>query len=100
MPQISKTQQRSVAYVVVLVALLFVCPANVSAIPITEYQQRLKQAIDELVKVTKVEAGQHWVEADFENRMLETIELVRAKLPEHLTVEVDGEVYNLDNSSL
>ena len=100
MPQIPKTPRRSVAWVVVLVVFVFVCPANVAAIPIAEYQQRLKQAVNELDKVTTVEVDKHWVEADFEQRMLETIELVRATLPEHLTVEVDGEDYNVDNSSL
>ena len=98
MPQISKTHRRSVAIVVVLVAFLFVCPATATAIPISEYQQRLKQAINELEKVTG--DSKDFDETDFENRMLETSELVRVTLPEHLTVEVDGEVYNVDNLSL
>src|SRR5829696_777077 len=98
MPQIPKTHRRSVASVVVLVGFLFVCPVNVAAIPISEYQQRLKQVINELVKV--VEVSKDFDETDFENRMLETVELVRVTLPEHLTVEVDGEVCNVDNSSL
>jgi hypothetical protein len=98
MPQISKTHRRRIACVVVLAAFLFVCPANAAAIPITEYQQRLKQAIDELVKV--VEVSKDFDEADFERRMLETVESIRNTLPEHLTVEVDGEVCNVDNSSL
>lgn len=98
MPQLSKTQRSSVACVVVLAAFLFVCPASVVAIPITEYQQRLKQAINELDKVTEV--NKDFDEADFEIRMLETSDVVRDTLPEHLTVEVDGEVYNVDNSSL
>lgn len=98
MPQISKTHRRSIACVVVLVAFLFVCPANVAAIPIDEYHQRLKQAIDALVKVVVIDKD--FDEADFENRMLETIEFVRVTLPEHLTVEVDGEVCNVENSSL
>ena len=98
MPQISKMHRRSVACVVVLVAFLFVCPANVAAIPIAEYQQKLKQAINELVEVIRV--NKDFNETDFENRMLEIIELVRVTLPEHMTVEVDGEVYNVDNSAL
>jgi Domain of unknown function (DUF4129) len=98
MPQISKTHHRGIACVVVLVAFLFVCPANASAIPIAEYQQRLKQVINELVKVVAV--TKDFNEADFENRMPDIIEFVRNTLPEHLTVEVDGEVYNVDNSSL
>ena len=98
MPQISKTHRRSIACVAVLVVFLFVCPANVAAIPIAEYHQRLKQAIDELVEV--VEINKDYDAADFENRMLETIEVIRVTLPEHLTVEVDGEVCNVDNTSL
>lgn len=98
MPQILKTHRRSVACVVVLVTFLFICPVNVAAIPITEYQQRLKQAINELVEV--LEVNKEFDETEFEYRMLETIELVRDTLPENLTVEVDDEVYNVDNSSL
>ena len=98
MPQISKTHRRSIACVVVLLAFLFVCPANVAAIPLTEYQQRLQQAIDRLVEV--VEVNKDFDEADFEKRMLETVEFIRVTLPEHLTVEVDGEVCNVDNTSL
>src|ERR1041384_5495914 len=100
MPQILKTHRRSVACVVVLMAFFFVGPANVAAIPISEYQQRLKQAIDEFVKVTRVEVDKTWVEAEFEKQLLESVEIVRVTLPEHLTVEVDGEVYNIDNSWL
>jgi hypothetical protein len=98
MPQISKTHRRGIACVVVLLAFLFFCPANVAAIPLTEYHQRLQQTIDRLVEV--VEINKDFDEADFEKRMLETIEFIRVTLPEHLTVEVDGEVCNVDNSSL
>jgi plasmid stabilization system protein ParE len=100
MPQISKTPRRCIACVVVLVAFLFVCPANVAAIPLAEYEQRLKQAINELVNTTKVDTDQEWVESDFERRMIEAVEIVRVALPEHVTVEADGEVYNIDNSWL
>ena len=98
MPQTSKTHCRSVASVVVLVIFLFVYPANVAAIPIAEYQQNLKRAINELIEV--VEVNKDFDETDFENRLLEIIELVRVTLPEHLTVEADGEVCNVDNSAL
>ena len=100
MPQIPKATRRSVACVVVLVALLFVCPANVAAIPLADYQRNLKHAINLLEKATEVEVDTDWVEADFEKRMLETIEFVRVTLPEHQTVEVDGEVCNINNAWL
>jgi len=98
MPQILKTHRRSVACVVVLVAFLFVCPANVAAIPIAEYHQNLKHAIAELEKL--IEVDKDWDETDFQNRLLQTIENLRTTLPVNQTIEVDGEVCNVDNSSL
>jgi hypothetical protein len=98
MPQILKTHRRSVACVVVLLAFLFVCPANVAAIPIAEYHQNLKHAIAELEKL--IEVDKDWDETDFQKRLLETIEDVRATLPVNQTVEIDGEVCSVDNSSL
>lgn len=100
MPQIPKSLRRSVACVVMLVAFLFVCPANVAAIPLADYQRNLKQAINEFEKVTEIEVDEDWVEAEFERQLLESIEIVRVALPEHQTVEVDGEVFNVDNSWL
>jgi hypothetical protein len=98
MPQILKTHRRSVACVVVLVTFLFVGPANVAAIPIAEYHQNLKHAIAELEKLAKVDKD--WDETDFRNRLLQTIENVRTALPVNQTIEVDGEVCSVDNSSL
>src|ERR1043165_1064135 len=98
MPQIFKTHRRSVACVVVLVAFVFVCPPNVAAIPIGEYHQNLKHAIAELEKL--VEVDKNWDETDFQNRLLQTIDDVRTTLPVNQTIEVDGEVCNVDNSSL
>ena len=98
MPQILKTHRRSVACVVVLVAFLFVCPANVAAIPIAEYHQNLKRAISELEKL--IEVDKDWDETNFQNRLLQTIENLRTTLPVNQTIEVDGEVCNVDNSSL
>ncbi|HEX7332861.1 MAG TPA: DUF4129 domain-containing protein [Pyrinomonadaceae bacterium] len=100
MPQIPKSPRRSVAFIVALVGLLFVTPANVTAIPLADYQRNLKQAINALEKATEIDVEQGWIEADFEKQMLETMELLRTTLPEHQTVEADGEVYNLDNAWL
>ena len=98
MLQILKTHRRSIACVVVLLGVLIVCPANVGAIPIAEYEQRLDQSINELVGLVQVDIN--WNEAAFENRLLQTIAFVRVTLPEHQTVEIDGDVCNVDNSSL
>jgi hypothetical protein len=98
MLQISKTHRRSVAGVVVLLAVLFAYPADVAAIPITEYEQRLKQAINDLVHLAHVDKD--WDEADFQNRVVQTVESIRTAFPEHQTVEADRDVCNVDNSSL
>ena len=98
MLQISKTHRRSVAGVVVLLAVLFVCPANVAAIPIAEYEQRLEQAINDLTKLAKVDKD--WNDTDFQNRVRQTSDAITAALPERLTVEADADVFNVDNSSL
>lgn len=98
MPQILKTHRRSVACVVVSMAFLFVGPANVAAIPIAEYHQNLKHAIAELEKL--VEVDKDWDETDFQNRLLQTIENIRTTLPVNQTIEVDGEVGTVDNSSI
>jgi hypothetical protein len=77
---------------------LFVFPATASAISLTEYQHKLKQAITALDTFAQVEEDE--TEADLENRLLQTIDAVRVALPEHFTVEENGDVYEVDNSSL
>src|SRR5215216_4590364 len=94
----SKTHRRSVAGLVVLLAVLFACPANAAAIPITEYEQRLKHAINDLATLAHVDKD--WDEVDFENRADQTVESIRTAFPEHQTVEVDQDVCSVDNSSL
>ena len=83
---------------VVMIAAAFLFPVTVSAITLTEYQSKLKQAghaCDILVQIED-----HETESDFRNHLLQTIDTVRVALPEHMTVEENGEVYNLDNSAL
>jgi hypothetical protein len=100
MLSLSKTnKRRGLASVVVIAAgFLFLFPATVFAIPLTEYQHKIKQAITALDTLSQVD--EHESESDFNNRMVQTIEAVRATLPEHMTVEANGEVYEVDNSSL
>jgi hypothetical protein len=77
---------------------LFVFPATASAISLTEYQHKLKQAITALDTLAQVD--EHETEADFRNRLLKTIDAVRVALPERFTVEETGDVTEVDNSSL
>jgi len=98
MLSLSKTDKRRSLASVAVIALLFLFPVTVSAISLTEYQQKIKQAINALDTLSQVEKNES--ETDFNNRLLQTIESVQATLPEHLTVEVNGEVYQVDNSSI
>jgi len=100
MPSLSKTDKRRslASMVVIAAAFLFLVPATVSAISLSEYQQKIKQAVTALDTLSQTD--EHESESDFHNRLLQTIEAVRATFPEHLTVEANGEVYQVDNSSL
>jgi Domain of unknown function (DUF4129) len=84
--------------VVFLIIVLFFCPASVSALPIAEYQKNLQQAITALDTLNQSDEDESTT--DFENRFNQTIEAVRAALPEHQTIESGTEVYNVDNSWL
>src|SRR5690349_7606486 len=100
MLSLSKTnKRRSIASVAAIAAaFLFLLPATVSAMSLTEYQQKIKQAVNALDTLSKAEKNES--ETDFNNRLLQTVEAVQATLPQHLTVEVNGEVYQVDNSSI
>ena len=90
--------RRSFACVIaILAAFLFAVPITVSAIPLADYQQKIKQAInviDSLDHVTENET-----EAEFTNRLAQTIQEVRVALPEHVTIDENG-FTDVDNSSL
>ena len=103
MPQIStKYLSRTTACAVALVALLFVYPARVAAIPISEYQQHLKDAIaslETLIEFVKMKTKTKST-TDYETHLNETLAGIRATLPRNQTVESEGEVYNVDNAWL
>ena len=94
MPQISIKRHR----LVVLVALLFLFPGNVVAIPIADYHQNLKKAITALDTLTQSDEDE--TSTDYERRFDQTLDGVRAALPEHQTVESPEGVCEVDNSWL
>jgi len=100
MPSLSKKDHcHSRANVAVIAAaFLFLFPATVFAMRLNEYQHKLEQAITALDTVAQVD--EHETETDFNKRLVQTIDAVRAALPEHLTVEEDGDVYQVDNSAI
>ena len=94
----SSTHRNVACLVVALTAFLFVCPLTASAIPIAEYQQKLKESINALYNLAEVDEEES--DSEFETRVNETIDTVRAALPQQMTVEADGDVCNVDNASL
>jgi hypothetical protein len=98
MPSLSKMKcRRSLASLVVIVAA-FLFPMTVSALTLTEYQHRLKEAVTDLDVLTP--ADEHVTDSEFKNRLLQAIDAVRAALPEHMTIEENGETYAVDNTAL
>lgn len=81
-----------------IIVALFIFPATASAISLTEYQHKLKQAITALDTLAQVD--EHETEDQFKNRLQQTIDAVRVALPEHFTVEENGDVCQVDNSAL
>src|SRR5215208_6655570 len=94
MPRISTQPYRFLLFF----AVLFLFPANVTAIPIADYQHNLKQAITALDTLRQSDEEED--PNAYETRINQTIEAVRGVLPQSQTVESDGEVCNVDNSWL
>lgn len=99
MPQIStKSLSRSAACAVLLAILLFVFPARVAAIPISEYEHNIKKAIVSLEELITDEDEE--IPEDYEEQLNHALAEVRGTLPRNQTVESDAEVYNVDNTWL
>jgi hypothetical protein len=81
----------------VLIALLFLCVAPASAIPISDYQQNLKKTITTLEELVELE--EEPVE-DYQQDLHLAIGLIRSVLPESQTIETRDVSYNVDNSWL
>lgn len=96
MPRIStKSLSGSAAHAVLFTALLLTCPARVAAIPLSEYQQHIKNALGSLESLAEVYEEE--VPDDWETQVDDAIAGIRSTLPQNQTVESDGETYNVDN---
>ena len=93
--QLSTSRRRSLA--LSLLVLLVTC-TNVVAVPLSEYHQNIKRAIETLEPLTAIddEADANDIEYQFK----ESSKAIRSLLPEHQTVEFEGDSYNIDNSWL
>ncbi|HXC73040.1 MAG TPA: DUF4129 domain-containing protein [Pyrinomonadaceae bacterium] len=80
-----------------LIVVLFLFPVCASAIPISEYQQNLKNAIAAL---DTLDENEDESESDYQKRFEQTVEGIRTSLPKTQTVEADGESCTVDNAWL
>ena len=97
MLQISTKHYR---HAVILTALLLLCVGRASAIPISDYQQNLKQAIAALERLIEMDEGEVQSAGDYEQELNSAIEAIRASLPQSQTIETRDVTYNVDNSWL
>lgn len=79
-----------------LLVLLVTC-ANVAAIPLSSYHDNLKRAIASLEALNQLDPDEV---TDFDEQLEESSKIIRSALPEHETVEFDGDLYNVNNSWL
>lgn len=93
--QLSTSRRRNLA--LSLLVLLVAC-TNVVAVPLSNYHQNIKRAIATLEPLTQIDddADVDDIETQFE----ESSKTVRSILPEHETVEFEGDSYTVDNSWL
>ena len=93
--QLSTSRLRSLA--LTLLVLLVTC-TNVVAIPLSDYHQNLKRALETLKPLTEIDDDADV--GDIETQVEESSKTIRSILPAHQTVEFDGDSYNVDNSWL
>lgn len=79
-------------------ALMALGAPTVHAIPITEYQKQIRQALTALETLTQIDEGEDT--AAFDQRSLETINGMRNLVPVTQTVEWRGESFKTDNAWL
>src|ERR1044072_1683205 len=94
--QLATSQRRSLA--LSLLVLLVTC-THVVAVPLSDYHQNLKRAIETLEPLTKIDEDEEDVDG-IERQFAASAKTILSILPEHQTIEFEGESYNVDNSWL
>ena len=96
MPRVSTSRRRNLA--VSLLVLLLTC-TNAAAVPLSDYHENIKRAIETLQGLTETEG--HEADAhDIDDQFAQSSKSIRLMLPEHQTVEFEGDSYSVDNSWL
>jgi hypothetical protein len=96
-PLLRNRQLQSIAAgLVILAAQLFVFPIKAAAIPLSEYQQHLQNAIVAFHELYEMDEE----DTEYSAKVKQTVDGIRAGLPEQLQVETGAEVYTVSNESL
>ena len=83
---------------VVFIAVLCLSVSSVSAIPLSQYNQSLDDAISRIDSIFEKDEDES--DAEFEARCVHTIDTIRSELPQSQPVEFDGESWTADNTWL
>jgi hypothetical protein len=75
---------------------LFLIPLNVAAIPVTEYQQNLRNAIAALEALYEMDVE----DAEYDAKFHQTIESIRTTLPQKQAVEIGEESIHVNNAEI
>ena len=85
-----------VAGLMVLAAHLFLLPHTVAAIPVSEYQQNLKNAVAALEALYEMDDE----DAEYDAKFHQAIESIRTTLPLQQAVEIGEESIHVDNAEI
>jgi hypothetical protein len=96
----SKLRRITTFSVCVFACLCFVLTdaASVQAIPLSDYQKSLQQAITALD--TLLQQDEDETDSDFESRVKDTTQAIRTAIPETQMVQSTGDTYSVQNSWL
>jgi len=96
MPQHLPNSRRKLAQTSFLLLAILLLSTSAVALPIFEYQQNLKRAIAALEPLESIEEDED--PNLYGTQFNEAVATVRSLLPASQTIELDGEVVNVDNS--
>ena len=91
-----RSQHTMATGVLLFAALFFLFPRSVTAIPISEYQQNLKNAVAALEAVFEMDEE----DPEYAAKLKQAIDGILTSLPAQQTVEVGAEVYKVNNAEL
>ncbi len=90
----SHVWSRTVCGLLLLIALFFV-PKQTSAIPVSDYQKNLQRAITALDTLAQLDEDE--TNASYNQRLLETLNAVRAAMPEKQSIDSGDPAITVDN---